>query len=117
MEAAARRGEITRLLRAHRGGDSEAFDRLVPLVYEHLKRLARQQLRHGRPGRTLDTVALAHEAYFRLVDERGVDWQNRAHFYGVTSRAMRRIIVDYARRRGAKKRGGDRVAVELDPDR
>ena len=109
-------GAITRLLRAHREGDRGAFDELVSLVHGKLRVLARQQLRRARPGHTLETVALVNEAYLRLLGERGVDWQDRSHFFAVTARAMRFVLVDHARRAAADKRGGDRVSVALDPD-
>lgn len=108
--------DITRLLVAHQEGDQEAFDRLVPLVYQDLKRIARRQLGGHRRGQ-LDTTALVHEAYFRLVEHEGLAWESRAHFYAVAAQAMRQIIVDFARRRLAAKRGGDRVRVSLDPQR
>jgi RNA polymerase sigma factor (TIGR02999 family) len=107
-------GSITRLLRAHRAGEREAFDRLVGIVYDELRRMARQQMRRARPGQTLDTAGLVHEAYARLVEESGIDWQDRSHFYAVVARAMRFVVVDRARRRGAQKRGAGAAAVELD---
>ena len=110
-------GPITRLLRAHHEGDRDAFDELVPLVYDRLRRIARgQRVRRGR-GQTLDTTSLVHEAYVRLVDETGVDWQDRSHFFAVCARAMRRILVDYARERTAQKRGGGRPHLTLEPER
>lgn len=112
----ASRDDITRLLVAHRGGEAAAFDELVPLIYDDLRRIARQQLRRHAPGETLSATALVHEAYFRLVGERGVDWQERGHFFAIAANSMRRILVDYARERGAKKRGGDQVHVELTPE-
>lgn len=99
-------GEITALLQAHHQGDREAFNLLVPLVYERMRRIARRQLAGGGGGAMLDTTSLVHEAYVQLVEETGVDWQDRSHFYAVCARAMRRIVVDYARRRMARKRGG-----------
>ena len=107
-------GEITRLLHAHHQGDREAFDRMVPLVYERMRRIARGQLAGGRAGRTLDTSALVHETYLQLVKETGIDWNDRSHFFGICARAMRRILVDYLRQRGAQKRGGADVHVEYD---
>ena len=107
-------GSITRLLRAHRDGEREAFDRLVGIVYDDLRRMARQQMRRARPGQTLDTAGLVHEAYARLGEESGIDWQDRSHFYAVVARAMRFVVVDRARRRAAQKRGGGAAAVELD---
>ena len=109
-------GAITRLLRAHREGDRAAFDELVALAHDELRVLARQQLRRVRPGHTLDTAALVNEAYLRLLGEGRVDWQDRSHFFAVTARAMRFVLVDHARRAAAGKRGGDRVAVTLDPE-
>ena len=109
--------EITRLLQRHHHGDREAFDRLVTLAYEQLRAVARGQLaRAGRRGQTLDTTALVQEAYLDLFDEHGVDWQDRGHFFAVCARAMRRILVDDARRRQAVKRGAGAAAVTLQPD-
>lgn len=108
-------GAITQLLRAHREGDRAAFDELVGLVHAELRTMARQQLRR-MPGQTLDTVGLVNEAYMRLVEDADVDWQNRAHFFGVVSRAMRWILVDNARRSSAEKRGGGQTEVELSAD-
>jgi len=109
-------GEITSLLHQHLAGDGDAFDRLVPLVYGRLRELARRQLRRQSRGETLDTTALVHEAYLQLVDETGVSWQDRTHFYAITARAMRRIIVDHVRQRLAIKRGGGQPALALDED-
>lgn len=109
--------EITRLLQRHHLGDRAAFDRMVPLVYERLRVIARGQIaRAGRRGQTLDTTALVQEAYLRLIDEDGVDWQDRGHFFAICARAMRRILVDYARRRHAAKRGGGAADLTLQPD-
>jgi RNA polymerase sigma factor (TIGR02999 family) len=109
-------GEITALLLRHRGGDQEAFDRLVTIVYERLRRIARRQLGRRR-GATLDTIGLVHEAYMRLVGETGVAWQDRAHFFAIAARAMRRVVVDYARRRTAGKRGGGEPPLPFDEAR
>ncbi|NIR43592.1 MAG: sigma-70 family RNA polymerase sigma factor [Gemmatimonadetes bacterium] len=106
--------EVTRLLRAARDGDATAFDRLLPLVYAELKSIADRQLRRERAGHTLGTTGLVHEAYLKLVDQSGVEWENRAHFYAVASRAMRQVLIDYARRRAAQKRGGDRERQTLE---
>lgn len=112
--------QITTLLRAWSEGDTSALDRLTSLLYDELRRLARGYMRHERPGQTLQTTALINEAYLRLVDVKGVDWQDRAHFLAVAARIMRRILVDAARARASAKRGGemDRVdhftAVEFD---
>jgi len=87
-------------------GDRAAIDRLVPLVYNELRAIAAEQLRHERAGHTLQPTALAHEAYLRLVDQSRVDWKNRAHFLGVAAEMVRRVLVDHARARAAAKRGG-----------
>ena len=102
--------EITRLLKAWGRGDESALDRLTPLVYDELKRLARRHARHERAGHTLQGTALVNEAYLRLVDVAGVEWQDRNHFFAVASRIIRRILVDAARARGAQKRGGEAAA-------
>ena len=109
-------GEITRLLHAHHHGDREAFDRLVPIVYARMRQIARGQLaRHGRGG-LLETTSLVHEAYMQLVDETAVDWRNRSHFFAICACAMRRIVVDDARQRAAKKRGAGEPHVGLNTD-
>src|SRR6266481_8601598 len=105
---------ITQLLTEWRDGDKTALDRLIPLVYEELRRLAHHYMRRERPGHTLQTTALVNEVYLRLVDHRGMRWQNRAHFYAVAAQAMRRILVDHARSRNYLKRGGDNQIVGLD---
>jgi RNA polymerase sigma-70 factor (ECF subfamily) len=105
---------ITGLLIEWRDGDETALDRLIPLVYEELRRLARYYMRRERATHTLQTAALVNEAYLRLVDHKGMRWQNRAHFYAVASQAMRRILVDHARSRRYLKRGGDNQIVGLD---
>ena len=106
--------EVTQLLVAWRAGDAGAFERLVPLVYRELHKLARGRMRAQAPGQTLQTTALVHEAYLRLVNQQQMPWQNRAHFYGVCAQAMRCILVDAARARGSQKRGGavERVAFD-----
>jgi RNA polymerase sigma-70 factor (ECF subfamily) len=106
--------EVTELLLAWNKGDSSALDRLVPLVYAELHRLARGYLRRERAGHTLQTTALIHEAYLRLIDARRVQWQNRAHFFGVAARLMRQILVGLARERGYQKRGGGARQVSFD---
>lgn len=103
--------DLTALLSDLRAGDAEAVDVILPLVYDDLQVLARRQLRGEREGHTLDTVALVHEAYLRLVRQENVDWQNRAHFFGIAALAMRRILVNYAAARTAEKRGGGEAAV------
>jgi RNA polymerase sigma factor (TIGR02999 family) len=106
--------EVTRLLLDWRGGDRAALDRLVPIVHDELRRLARHYMRGERDGHTLQTSALINEAYLRLVDHTNIDWQNRAHFFGVAAQAMRRVLVDHARSRGYQKRGAGAQKVELD---
>jgi RNA polymerase sigma-70 factor (ECF subfamily) len=95
-------------------GDRSAFDRLVPLVHHELRRLARLQMGRERPGHTLQTTALVNEAFIRLIDWKSVSWQNRAHFFGVSAQLMRHILVDMARARRSRKRGGGRSRVTLD---
>lgn len=106
--------DVTALLRDVGTGDKETLDRLLPLVYEELRRVARVHLATERAGHTLNTTALVHEAYLKLVDQTQVGWADRTHFFAVASIAMRRILVDHARKRSAKKRGGDRKRVPLD---
>lgn len=106
--------DITRLLVAHRDGDGDALQRLLPLVYRDLQQLARRQLKHGRRGLTLDTTSLVHEAYLKLAGAQGAGWEHRGHFFAVTSMAMRQIVVDYARHSRARKRGGDQPLESLD---
>jgi RNA polymerase sigma factor (TIGR02999 family) len=104
---------VSELLIRWKAGDQEALEALVPLVYKELRDIARHHLQRERPGHTLQSAALVHEAYLRLIDQRPFDTENRAHFLAVASRLMRQILVDYARTRGAAKRGADRI-VELD---
>jgi RNA polymerase sigma factor (TIGR02999 family) len=106
--------DVTELLIAHRSGREGALDQLVPLVYNDLRRVARGQLARLRPGDSLNTTGLVHEAYLRLIDQSRATYRDRGHFFAVCSIAMRQIIVDYARRRGRRKRGGDHVHVPLD---
>jgi RNA polymerase sigma factor (TIGR02999 family) len=108
--------DITGLLDDWGRGDPRALDRLVPLVYAELRRVAARQLRLERDGHSLQPTALVHEAYLRLVDQRQVHWQNRAHFFAVSAKVMRRILVDHARRRRAAKRGDDVECVSLEQD-
>src|SRR5262245_66223530 len=105
--------DITGLLRAWRAGDSQALDALLPLVYQELRTLAHLQLGRERQGHTLDTTSVVHEAYLRLVEQTRVQWSDRSHFFGVAALAMRRILVDYARRFRAEKRGGALERVSL----
>jgi RNA polymerase sigma-70 factor (ECF subfamily) len=104
---------ITGMLAAWNGGDADALDRLIDLVYPELRRIARQYLEHRRPGESLESAALANEAYLKLVRSGGIRCESRAHFLGLCSQIIRRILVDHARRRGAK-RGGAAVHVPLD---
>lgn len=106
-------GDVTGLLLAWNGGDREALEKLVPLVYEELRKRAQRALAKERRGHTLQPTALVHEAYMRLVDQSRVPWQNRFHFYAVSARAMRQVLVDHARRRLADKRDGGRTFVPL----
>jgi RNA polymerase sigma factor (TIGR02999 family) len=107
-------GEVTRILDALGDGDEEAAGRLLEAVYEELRRLASARLARESPGPTLQATALVHEAYLRLFGKEGVSFENRAHFFGAAAEAMRRILVERARRRGSLKRGGDRQRVDLD---
>jgi RNA polymerase sigma factor (TIGR02999 family) len=106
--------EVTRLLVNWSNGDEKALDELTPLVYGELRRLAQRFLRRERPDHTLQSTALVHEAFLRLIDQRSVHWQNRAHFYGVSAQLIRRILVDYARARRTEKRGADVIKLSLD---
>jgi len=106
-------GEVTRLLEAAVGGDQDALDRLVPLVYDDLRRLAHRQLGREGGGHTLQTTGLVHEAYLKLAGGAGIGAANRAHFLAIAARAMRQVLVDYARRRKAEKRGGGVINVTL----
>lgn len=107
-------GEVTRWLARLRDGDRAALDRLVPLLYDELRRLARERLRGERPGHTLETTALVHEAYFRLLEQRRIDAGDRLDFFAVASNTMRRVLIDHARARKRQKRGGGAEAVPLD---
>jgi len=107
------RADITGLLRELSQGRHEALDRLIPIVYDELRRIAHGQLRHEHAGHTLSTTALVHEAYFKLVDVRRMEWRDRAHFFAMAARLMRRILIDYARGKTREKRGGDAVQVQL----
>ncbi len=106
--------DITALLVAWRGGDSDALDELMPLTYRSLKAVAGRLLRGERKGQSLETTALVHEAYLRLADLERVSWQDRAHFYAMSARLMRQILVDHARARGRQKRGADQIQISVD---
>ncbi|MDQ3649481.1 MAG: sigma-70 family RNA polymerase sigma factor [Acidobacteriota bacterium] len=105
--------DITRLLLAWSDGDQAALEKLLPLIEQELHRIARRYMRRENPGHTLQTTALVNEAYFRLIDQRDVHWQNRAHFFGIAAQIMRRILMNYARDRQRDKRGGKAVQVSL----
>jgi RNA polymerase sigma factor (TIGR02999 family) len=106
--------DVTRILNAIERGDARATDELLPLVYEELRLLAAQKLSHEAPGQTLQATALVHEAYLRLVGDAPQSWQNRGHFFAAAAEAMRRILVDNARRKGRLKRGAGRQRIDLD---
>jgi RNA polymerase sigma factor (TIGR02999 family) len=105
---------VTRLLQDWGKGDQQALEELLPLIYSELRRLAHNFLYRERPGHTLQTTALVHEAYLRLIDQRDARWQNRAHFFALAAQAMRRILIDSARRHAALKRGGPAENLSLD---
>lgn len=107
-------GDVTRLLYGMGNGDPTAEAKLVPLVYEELRRLAAYHMRRERPDHTLQATALVHEAFLRLTEQKGISWQGKAHFFGIASQLMRRILVDHARGRLRTKRGGGRQKLSLD---
>ena len=106
--------DVTQLLLQWGKGDASALNQLMPLVYDELRRLARRCLRRERQGHTMQTTTLVHEAYLRLIDQSRVNWQNRAHFFGVAAQIMRRLLVDHARKHNAEKRGQDFQKLSLD---
>ena len=106
--------DVTRILEAVRGGDRHAADRLLDAVYEELRRLAARKLAQERPGQTLQATALVHEAYLRLLGDKDAHWENRAHFFAAAAEAMRRILIEAARRKARLKHGGGRQRLELD---
>jgi RNA polymerase sigma factor (TIGR02999 family) len=105
---------VTGLLLAWGTGDEAAFDRLVPIVYEELRRIARRYMAGQRRGHSLQATALVNEAYLRLIDVQHMNWQNRAHFLAMSARLMRRVLVDYARSKGSQKRGGGAMKITFD---
>ena len=107
-------GEVTQLLVQWQGGDRSALDRLMPLVYEELRLIAGRLVRRHQPTPTVQSTALVHEAYLRLIDQNRTDWQSRAHFFAIASQAMRRILVDHARARASAKRGAGAERVHID---
>ncbi|MBI4905912.1 MAG: sigma-70 family RNA polymerase sigma factor [Acidobacteria bacterium] len=114
--AAQKDPDVTQLLHRWNGGDKEALEQLAPLVYSELRKVAKRHMMRERSGHTLESTALVHEAYMRLVDQNNPRFQNRAHFYAVAAEMARRILVDYAKARNAKKRGGPKVPLELAPE-
>jgi len=110
-------GEITQLLHAYAGGDRDAFDRLVPMVYDELRRIARNHLRRTNRGATLDTTGLVHEAYMKLAGQKGMRVEDRGHFLAIAACAMRQVIISRARARLAAKRGGGEIPLTLDEER
>jgi len=108
------RGEVTQLLVQWQNGDRSALDRLMPLVYEELRLIAGRLVRRHQPNATVQSTALVHEAYIRLIDQNRTDWQSRAHFFGVAATIIRNILVDHARSRTALKRGGPLPSLTLD---
>ncbi len=106
--------DVTQLLLKWRDGDASALDRLMPLVYDELRRLARQCLRRERAEHTMQTTTLVHEAYLRLIDAQRVPWHDRAHFFAIAAQLMRRVLVDEARKRHFRKRGGEFTRISLD---
>jgi len=110
------RADVTRLLVLWTGGNQQAMEDLLPLVYDELRKLARRYLQRERPGHTLQSTALVHEAYLRMIDQHDVSWQGRAHFFGIAAQMMRRILVDHARGRDAAKRGAGACKLTLDEE-
>jgi RNA polymerase sigma factor (TIGR02999 family) len=104
--------DVTGLLRQWSDGNQQALGRLLPIIYDELRRVAHQYLHRERHERTLQTTALVHEAYLKLIDQRSVSWQNRAHFFAIAAQAMRRILIDNARKRTASKREGEKISLD-----
>lgn len=107
-------GKITHLLIQYGKGDADALQNLLPAVYQELRKLAQSYMRKESSSHTLQPTALVHEAYFKLVDQKSVAWQNRSHFFGIAAQAMRRILIDHARVKHAEKRGGDHTRVSFE---
>ena len=105
--------DVTSLLIQWSSGDREALDRLMPYIYDELRRIAQRQFRRERQANTLQSTALVNEAYLRLINQKGISWQNRAHFFGIAAKIMRQILVDHARARNATKRGGQDFRLDL----
>lgn len=106
--------EVTQLLLAWNSGDEAALDKLIPLVYEELRQVAKRYMRREREGHTLQTAALVNEVYLRLIDAKNVRWQDRAHFFAISAQLMRRVLVEFARRRGQIKRGGEARQISIE---
>lgn len=106
-------GDVTKLLRGASAGDKDAFEHLLPLVYDELRRIARRQMRRERSDHTLHPTALVHEVYLKMIDQANNTFNSRAHFYGIAARAMRQVLIDHARKRSAEKRGGDWARTTL----
>ena len=106
--------DITILLKQINSDDADSINRLIPIVYQQLKAIANNQMRHERANHTLSSTALVHEAYLKLVDQKNVNWQNRAHFFAISAQAMRRILINHAHKKLAAKRGGGQAFVTLD---
>ena len=115
-QPADERHSITQMLQEWSEGNAQALDELMPLVYRELHRQASRYLRHERPNHTLQTTALIHEAYLKLIDQRDVRWESRTHFFAIAAQAMRRILVDYARTKRRNKRGGDDATISLEEE-
>ena len=114
MPAMTENQDVTQLLSALKRGDEGAAEKLMPVVYDELRRLAASYMRREREDHTLQATALVHEAYLKLVEQRSVNWENRAHFFGIAAQLMRRILVDHARGHLRQKRGGEQVHVPID---
>ena len=111
-EMAVEEHDVTQLLRQWSGGDQRALSELLPIIYDELRRVAHRYLRNEHSENTLQTTALVHEAYLKLIDQRSVNWQNRAHFFAIAAQAMRRILIDNARKRTAAKREGEKISLD-----
>lgn len=114
METSPASGDVTRWLLQWSQGSREALEKLLPLVYDELRRLAASYLRREAPGHTLQPTALVHEAFLRLVDQRSVEWKSRAQFFAIAARSMRQVLVDHARTADASKRGGSVIRITID---
>ena len=114
MNGSPSREEVTQLLIAYGQGDRQALDQLLPMVYSELHGIAARQMRHERADHTLNATALVHEVYLKLMDQNRVSWQNRAHFFAIAARAMRQVLISYARKHNAEKRGGGAPNTLLD---